>query len=97
MHCSGAGCGTLFNIEGKSHDSLVIIEKDREEIPVFFKLCGQGESNSRLILGKDSLYHLTMAARFFRAPIIDHLGAQGNIYTTGTLLNNQPKGSLLMF
>ena len=25
-------------------------------------LCGQGESNSRLILGKDVLYHLTMAA-----------------------------------
>ena len=25
-------------------------------------LCGQGESNSRLILGKDVLYHLTMPA-----------------------------------
>lgn len=27
--------------------------------------CGQGESNSRLILGKDPLYHLTMAAFLF--------------------------------
>src|SRR3989344_9587694 len=25
-------------------------------------LCGQGESNSRIVLGKDVLYHLTMAA-----------------------------------
>ena len=25
-------------------------------------LCGQGESNSRLVLGKDALYHLTMPA-----------------------------------
>lgn len=25
-------------------------------------VCGQGESNSRLILGKDVLYHLTMPA-----------------------------------
>ena len=29
---------------------------------VFYWLCGQGESNSRLNLGKVSLYHLTMAA-----------------------------------
>ncbi len=29
-----------------------------------FYRCGQGESNSRLILGKDPLYHLTMAAVF---------------------------------
>ena len=28
----------------------------------FLFLCGQGESNSRLILGKDVLYHLTMPA-----------------------------------
>ncbi len=24
--------------------------------------CGQGESNSQLVLGKDALYHLTMPA-----------------------------------
>jgi hypothetical protein len=29
-------------------------------------LCGLGESNSRLILGKDSLYHLTKAAILFQ-------------------------------
>ena len=28
--------------------------------PMF--MCGQGESNSRLVLGKDALYHLTMPA-----------------------------------
>jgi hypothetical protein len=36
--------------------------KNPEYIGDFSYLCGQGESNSRLILGKDSLYHLTMAA-----------------------------------
>ena len=35
-----------------------------DEEKVFNKsgLCGQGESNSRIVLGKDVLYHLTMAA-----------------------------------
>ena len=30
---------------------------DIADIGVFLRVCGQGESNSRLILGKDVFYH----------------------------------------
>ena len=41
--------------------------------------CGQGESNSRLILGKDSLYHLTMAANVTVHGIIRDLVGKSNL------------------
>lgn len=34
--------------------------------------CGQGESNSQLVLGKDALYHLTMPAVALYSHTIQH-------------------------
>ena len=45
-----------------------------------FQLCGQGESNSRLILGKDPLYHLTMAANISMTQIILQLTTSAQFF-----------------
>ena len=49
----------------RKQSSLLATQKNPRSNPRVFLctvVCGQGESNSRLILGKDPLYHLTMAA-----------------------------------
>lgn len=38
--------------------------------------CGQGESNSQLVLGKDALYHLTMPAVGLYSHTISHSSNQ---------------------
>ncbi len=57
---------TPFHTQDRKQSSLLSNEKAPFIQWYFFVscMCGQGESNSRLNLGKVSLYHLTMAAYF---------------------------------
>ena len=60
-----SGCMTVSPCSRNRRQPLRFSPKPKEKAGIetcFFFWCGQGESNSRLILGKDSLYHLTMAA-----------------------------------